>query len=264
MEDAVLNRRVRRTAYGRLGGRAGQDAEDIELVRRYQADPSLGSDVIAAFMSLAESLARRYCRGEEPLDDLVQVASLGLLKALRGFNPDRGTSFAAFAVPTITGELRRHFRDRGWAVRVPRDLQERALATRAAEDRLLRKLGRTPTADELAAELAQPVEMVVEARLAFGAMRAGSLDAPGPDDGGAPLARATVTELGFDRVEMGATLGRLAACLPERQRRILALRYVAGMTQEEIGAEVGLSQMHVSRLLRQAIDRMQTVASTAA
>jgi RNA polymerase sigma-B factor len=260
---AVLEQRVQRTAYARAGSRGAQDAEDLELVRRYQADPARGGDIVASFMSLAESLAKRYHRGEEPLDDLVQVASLGLLKALRGFDPARGGSFSAFAVPTITGELRRHFRDRGWAVRVPRDLQERALAVRKADERLATRLGRAPTVEELASELQEPVESVVEARLAAGAMRAGSLDRPAADDERPAFTLGVAVETGFERVEMGATIARLSQSLPERQRRILALRYVAGLTQEEIGAEVGLSQMHVSRLLRQALDRMQTLASAA-
>ena len=264
MPEMILDRRVQRTAYARSGGRAAQDTEDLELVRRYQEDPAQGAEIVKSFMSLAESLAKRYHRGEEPLEDLVQVASLGLLKALRGFDPARGGSFSAFAVPTITGELRRHFRDRGWAVRVPRDLQERALAVRRADERLALKLGRAPTIDELAAELQQPVESVVEARVAVGAMRATSLDRPASESEDRPaVTLGVVTETGYDRVEMGATIARLSRSLPERQRRILALRYVAGLTQEEIGAEVGLSQMHVSRLLRQAIDRMQTLATAA-
>jgi RNA polymerase sigma-B factor len=264
MHPTILERRVRRTAYARAGGRAAQDAEDLELVRRYQADPAQGGEIVASFMSLAESLAKRYHRGEEPLEDLVQVASLGLLKALRGFDPSRGGSFSAFAVPTITGELRRHFRDRGWAVRVPRDLQERALSVRRADERLALKLGHAPTAEQLAADLSQPVEAIVEARLAVGAMRASSLDRPHPDGDDRPaFTLGIATETGYERAEMGATIARLSRALPERQRRILALRYVAGLTQEEIGAEVGLSQMHVSRLLRQALDRMQTLATAA-
>src|SRR5215218_3703324 len=198
MPDTILERRVQRTAYARSSGRAAQDTEDLELVRRYQADPSQGGEIVASFMSLAESLAKRYHRGEEPLEDLVQVASLGLLKALRGFDPARGGSFSAFAVPTITGELRRHFRDRGWAVRVPRDLQERALAVRRADERLALRLGRAPTAEELATELEQPVESVVEARLAAGAMRASSLDRPSPDGEDRPaFTLGVVDEFGY-------------------------------------------------------------------
>ncbi|HVL94218.1 MAG TPA: sigma-70 family RNA polymerase sigma factor [Solirubrobacteraceae bacterium] len=255
-----------RTGYARQHSRASQDAEDRELIRRYRTDPALRPQIVASFMSLAESLAKRSHRGEEPLEDLVQVAAVGLLKALRGFDPERGGSFAAFAVPTITGELRRHFRDRGWAVRVPRDLQERALLVRRADERLAGALGRPATADELATELSLTVEDVVEARLAAGAMRAGSLDRPAGDADGetTPLvALRGDLDAGFERVEMGATLARLSEALPERQRRILALRYVAGMTQEEIGRQVGLSQMHVSRLLRQALERMQALAAAA-
>jgi RNA polymerase sigma-B factor len=265
-ELGILELRISRTAFARERSRTAQDAEDLELVRRFQVEPAVRPRVVESFMSLAESLAKRYHRGEEPLEDLTQVAAVGLLKALNAFDPARGGSFSAFAVPTITGELRRHFRDRGWAVRVPRDLQERALAVRRADDRLATQLGRPATAQELARMLELTVEQIVEGRLAAGAMRASSLDQPGPgsdDDAPTLLTLAGAPDPGFERAEFGATIARLSRALPERQRRILALRYVQGMTQEEIGAEVGLSQMHVSRLLRQALDRMQALAAAA-
>jgi RNA polymerase sigma-B factor len=265
-ELGILDQRVTRTAFARERSRAAQDAEDLVLVRRFQEQPAIRPQIVASFLSLAESLAKRYHRGEEPLEDLVQVAAVGLLKALRAFDPARGGSFSAFAVPTITGELRRHFRDRGWAVRVPRDLQERALSVRRADDRMATALGRPATPLELAHELELNVEEIVEARLAAGAMRAASLDHPGPgadDEAPTLLTLAGGPDPGFERAEMGATIERLSRSLPERQRRILALRYVEGLTQQEIGAQVGLSQMHVSRLLRQALDRMQALAQAA-
>ena len=143
-------------------------------------------------MPLARSLARRYHRGEEPLEDLEQVAALGLLKAIKGFDPDRGSAFASFAVPTIVGELRRHFRDKGWGVRVPRDLQELALAVQRKADVMTTEIGRPPTAEELAEKLGRDVEDVLEAREALRAMRPASLDRPsaaGEDEDDIPLAR---------------------------------------------------------------------------
>src|SRR5687768_8499144 len=224
MPDALLDHRIQRTAYARAGGRAAQDAEDLELVRRYQEHPAAGSDIVASFMSLAESLAKRYHRGEEPLEDLVQVASLGLLKALKGFDPARGGSFSAFAVPTITGELRRHFRDRGWAVRVPRDLQERALAVQRKADELSTEFGRPPTVAELGEKLGRTAEEVLEAREALRAMRPASLDRPmsaDEDEDDHPLQRLGDIDPGYTRAEESVTLERLMQGLPDRERKIL-------------------------------------------
>jgi RNA polymerase sigma-B factor len=217
-------------------------------------------------MFLPNTLARRYHRGEEPLDDLRQVAVVGLLKALAGFDPVRGSSFTAYAVPTITGELRRHFRDKGWAVRVPRDLQELALRVMGADERLERRLGRRPTPNEVAQELGRGVEDVLEAREAAIALHSTSLDRPHHDSegDGASIGDALGgLDGGYERAELGATLSRLACGLPARQREILVLRYAAGLTQQEIGERIGISQMHVSRQLRQALDRMSTLAQAA-
>ena len=235
-------------------------------MRRYQNDPEVRAAIVEAFMFLPMTLARRYHRGEEPLEDLRQVAVLGLLKALKGYDCDYGSSFTAYAVPTIAGELRRHFRDKGWAVRVPRDLQELALKVSNTEERLERRLGRRPTPSELAEELGRSVEDVLEAREAAGAMHSTSLDRPQSDSRESGASSTLIDALGaddvgFERVELGATIRELARALPERQRQILMLRFGAGLTQQEIGRRVGISQMHVSRQLRAAIERMATLAA---
>lgn len=213
--------------------------------------------MVERHLGLAHHLARRYADRGEPLEDLVQVASLGLLKAIDRFDASRGTSFTTFAVPTILGELRRHFRDRGWAVHVPRDLKEAVLRVEAA---LARHGGRSPTPAQLARETGLDVETVLDALEASGAHRALSLDAP---TGGAEEERpAIVDTLGGDDDELSrardrATLEVLAAGLDEREREILRLRFVEDLTQSEIGERVGVSQMHVSRLIRTSLNRMR-------
>jgi RNA polymerase sigma-B factor len=249
--------------------RAARDAEDRELIRRAQQDPDprVRAQTVEAFMPLAKSLARRYHRGEEPLEDLEQVAALGLLKAIKGYDPDRGSAFASFAVPTIVGELRRHFRDKGWAIRVPRDLQELALAVQRKADTMNTELGRPPTAEELAEKLGRDVEDVLEAREALRAMRPASLDRPGQaadDEDDIPLQRIGDIDPGYERTEEAVTIGRLVRDLPERERRILALRFSGDLTQSEIGEQLGISQMHVSRLLRRTIDELHESVRTAA
>jgi len=218
--------------------------------------------MVERHLGLAHHLARRYADRGEPLEDLVQVASLGLLKAVDRFDPDRGVSFTSFAVPTILGELRRHFRDRGWAIHVPRDLKEAALRVETA---LKRHAGRSPTPAELARETGLDVETVLEALEVSGAHRALSLDAPGASGGADDERPAIVDTLGADDAELArardrATLETLAAGLDERQREILRLRFVEDLTQSEIGERVGVSQMHVSRLIRTSLTRMRLAA----
>ncbi|HVL94224.1 MAG TPA: SigB/SigF/SigG family RNA polymerase sigma factor [Solirubrobacteraceae bacterium] len=249
--------------------RAARDAEDRELIRRCQQEgsPHVRAQTVEAFMPLARSLARRYHRGEEPLEDLEQVAALGLLKAIDGFDPDRGSAFASFAVPTIVGELRRHFRDKGWGVRVPRDLQELALAVQRKADAMSTEIGRPPTAEELAGKLGRDVEDVLEAREALRAMRPASLDRPASadeDEDDMPLARIGGIDPAYERTEEAVTIGRLVRGLPERERKILALRFGGDLTQSEIGERLGISQMHVSRLLRRTIEELQEQARPAA
>ena len=216
--------------------------------------------LVETFLPLAKHIARRYSRGQEPLDDLVQVASLGLLKAIDRFDPERGLAFSSFAVPTISGEVRRHFRDRTWSVRVPRALGELTQALDKQVTRLTTDLGRAPTVPELAEALGAGEEDVLEAMHARGAYRATSLDMPlrGDEDGGATVGEAMGgDDEGFAHAEHRATLEQLLDVLTPRDREILRLRFEEDMTQAEIADLVGVSQMQVSRLIRQSLDRMR-------
>jgi RNA polymerase sigma-B factor len=261
-----------RTAPGGSGGaypsggdaRAARARDDRRLLERYhrEGDPAAREALVERFLPLARQLARRYQRGGEPLDDLIQVASLGLLKAIDRFDPDRATAFSSFAVPTILGELKRHFRDRGWSVRVPRDLQEMSVRVEKVADTLARQLGRAPTPLEIAEEIGTTTESVLEAREAAGAYRAVSLDRPREDgDEGEGIAETFgVEDPGFGLAEDAATVESLMSVLSDREREVLRLRFAEDLTQSEIGARVGVSQMHISRLIRQAIARLRAAA----
>jgi RNA polymerase sigma-B factor len=243
--------------------RAARAREDRRLLERYHrdGDPAAREALVERFLPLARQLARRYQRGGEPLDDLVQVASLGLLKAIDRFEPDRPTAFSSFAVPTILGELKRHFRDRGWSVRVPRDLQEMSVRVDRVADAMARELGRAPTPAEIAEHIGTTTERVLEAREAAGAYRAVSLDRPRDDDDDSDGAESYgVEDPGFGLAEDAATVERLMSVLSDREREVLRLRFAEDLTQSEIGARVGVSQMHVSRLIRQAVARLRDAA----
>ena len=246
-------------------GRAARSREDRRLLERYhhEGDIAAREALVERFLPLARQLARRYQRGGEPLDDLIQVASLGLLKAIDRFEPDRPTAFSSFAVPTILGELKRHFRDRGWSVRVPRDLQEMSVRVEKVADTMARQLGRAPTPAEIAEEVGTTTERVLEAREAAGAYRAVSLDRPREEDDDAGEGIGAVYGIedpGFGLAEDAATVERLMTVLTDREREVLRLRFLEDLTQSEIGARIGVSQMHVSRLIRQAIERLRTAA----
>jgi RNA polymerase sigma-B factor len=221
--------------------------------------------LIERFMPLARSLARRYRRGPEPLEDLEQVASLALLRAVEGFDPTRDLAFSSYAVPSIAGALKRHYRDFGWSVRMPRDLQELALRIERFNDDAWATNGMAPTAAEIAERAGVSVEAVVEAREAHQALRADSLDQPlrsTEDDAGASLLdtigdRDTDYERAFNRV----VLDSLLATLDERDQTIVRLYYREELTQSEIGERLGLSQMHISRLLRQATTQLVAAAA---
>ncbi len=226
-----------------------------------QGDTAARDELVERFLPLARQLARRYQRAGEPLDDLVQVASIGLIKAVDRFDPDRGTAFSSYAVPTILGELKRYFRDSGWAVHVPRGMQERVMTVNQAVSRLSRQLGRSPSAAEVAEELEAPVEDVLEAMEAATAYEAVSLDAPRPGTGeeeswtlGESLSE---DEHGYELVEIGETLRGTLEALPARERLILRLRFEEDLTQAEIAERVGVSQMHVSRILRATIEKLR-------
>jgi RNA polymerase sigma-B factor len=226
-------------------------------------DPAAREQLVARFLPLARQLARRYQRGGEQLDDLVQVASLGLLKAVDRFDPERETAFSSFAVPTILGELKRHFRDKGWSVRVPRDLQEMAVKVDRVADEMSREIGRAPTPGEIAERIGASQEQVLEAREASGAYRAVSLDRPRTEDDDESDSYADAVgadDPGFRLAEDAATVERLMSVLSEREREVLRLRFEEDLTQSEIGQRVGVSQMHVSRLIRQSIARLREEA----
>lgn len=232
------------------------DERAAELFERLAGDDEAAREqLVEHYYSLAESLARRFDGYGEPLDDLVQVASIGLLKAVDRFDPSRGYRFSTYATPTIIGELKRHFRDRGWAVRMPRRLQENALRLRSVVAQLSQELRRSPTVQEISERSGMTTEEVLEASDALDAYSGVSLDAPiNEDDDG----RTSVERLGgeddrIDVVEGWADLEPYLLELPERERTILYLRFFQGWTQSKIAEEVDISQMHVSRLLSRTL-----------
>jgi len=265
IEDRPGARPAARSAYGSRDtpDRVARSIEDRRLLERYhrEGDPAAREALVERFLPLARQLARRYQRGVEPLDDLIQVASLGLLKAIERFDPGRETAFSSFAVPTILGELKRHFRDKGWSVRVPRDLQELAVKVDRVGEDMSRELGRAPTTVEMAERLRVTPEQVLEAREAAGAYRAVSLDRPRNDDEEGELVDAFGAEdHGYAVAEDAATVQRLMRVLTERECEVLRLRFEEDLTQSEIGTLVGVSQMHVSRLIRQSIARLRAAS----
>jgi len=234
-------------------------AEALFARLRSNGDAAARSTLIECYLPLARRLAGRYRYTPQPLDDLVQVASLALVKAVDAFDPARGVSFEAYAIPTIIGELKRNMRDTAWAVHVPRALQERALAAERAERELVARSGSSPTVQELAAEAGMSEEEVLEAfsvRLARDAM---PLDTVAPADptpeipafaGAAP---DPAIEDADDRLSLSDALRRL----PRRERTIVQLRFADGLTQTEIAERVGLSQIYVSRLLRATLETLR-------
>jgi RNA polymerase sigma-B factor len=245
---------------------AERTREDRELFVRYRdGDPQARELLVERFLPLARQLARRYQRASEPLDDLLQVASMGLIKAIDRFDADRDIAFSSYAVPTILGEIKRHFRDRTWAVRVPRDLQELTLKVDRAVGELSEQLRRQPSIAEIGAILGTDEEQVLEALQAGGAYRAVSFDAPRGNGGGDEDVTTLgdsigIDESGFDRAEERATLSRLLATVTPRERDVLRMRFEEDMTQAEIGAVIGVSQMQVSRIIRQALARLRDAA----
>jgi RNA polymerase sigma-B factor len=237
-------------------GTAGDDVR--ALVRRWQEDRDHAARdrLVDQMLPLARSLARRYANKGEPLDDLVQVACLGLIKAIDRFDLSRDVRFATYAVPTIAGELKRHFRDRGWMMRVPRELQELTGRMSATRERLLADLSRSPTVPELARALDCDEERVQEALAAAAAYRTLSLDQPFVDGTG-PLESLGGDDEGFARAEARAMLADGLHELAPREREIVRLRFYEGLTQREIAERIGISQMHVSRLIRRTVERLR-------
>ncbi len=239
------------------------DDERVALFRRYRStrDRDLRNRLVEEHAGLADALARRMANRGESHDDLRQVALVGLLKAVERFDPDHGVRFTSFATPTILGELKRHFRDRGWAVRVPRRIQELNLEVRSATETLTQELGRAPTTDEIAARTGLATEEVIESTEAGGLYRLSSLDSTvGSDDDWEPSSWLAVDDSALAGAADRVTVEQLLELLPDREQRIMHLRFYEGLTQSEIATQVGVSQMHVSRLLTRSIAALGELA----
>jgi RNA polymerase sigma-B factor len=248
--------------------RAEAQKTERELLVRYHREGDLAAraELAERFLPLARDLALRYSYTDEPFDDLLQVASLGLVKAIDRFEPGRGTKFTSYAAPTILGELKRHFRDKGWSLHVPRDLQERTLAVSRETEALSKRLGRSPKVREVAVGLGCTIEQVLEAQEAAASYEAASLDAPAARD--EEESASLVDLLGdedsaYELVEDRDAIASTWKALPEVERQVLELRFMHDLTQREIGEQIGYSQMHVSRLLRRALTRLETAAAAA-
>ncbi|MFL5849948.1 MAG: SigB/SigF/SigG family RNA polymerase sigma factor, partial [Solirubrobacteraceae bacterium] len=245
-------------------GRVERERGDRRLLERASAgDQVARAALVERFLPLARQLARRYQRGDEPFDDLVQVASLGLVKAVDRFDLDRGVAFSSYAVPTILGELKRYFRDTGWAVHVPRGLQERVMKVDQTVSKLTIRLGRAPSVADIAEEMGLELEEVLEAMDASQAYDAVSLEAgrdtERPEEGTIGETLGEEDER-LDLVEYGTAIEGTLRALPDRDRLVLKLRFVDDLTQSEIAERIGVSQMQVSRLIRRALERLRTVA----
>ncbi|HEY2960359.1 MAG TPA: RNA polymerase sigma factor SigF [Actinomycetota bacterium] len=241
----------------RLSEERGVDrAYAKDLFRRFveARDPTLREELVGIHLPLVEYLARRFRNRGEPLEDLIQVGTIGLLKAIDRFDLQREVEFSTYATPTIVGELKRHFRDKGWAVRVPRRLQELNLSLNKVVAELSQEIGRSPTIPEIAAKVRLSEEEVLEGLDTSNAYAVISLDAPaGGDDTPSVSEHIGSEDESLEALEYRAALGPLIAELPERERRILYLRFFRGMTQSQIAARLGISQMHVSRLLNRTL-----------
>ncbi|MEA2425301.1 MAG: polymerase sigma-B factor [Thermoleophilaceae bacterium] len=236
-------------------------ASDAELLRRYHRDGDIGArqELIERHVAFVRRLAQRYARRGEQLEDLTQVGCVGLIKAIDRFDGGFGASLTTYAAPNILGEIKRHFRDRGWSVRVPREIQELNVRLTRTIDELTTKLGRSPSVEELAGATSTTPEQVLEALESSAAYSAMSLsDGPSPDEeGGGPMDTLGADDDSYERSEQRLTLATGIQRLPSRERTILHLRFFEGLTQSEIAERMGMSQMHVSRLIRNSLDRMR-------
>jgi RNA polymerase sigma-B factor len=247
---------------------AAERAMERELLIRYHRDGDLAAreQLVQRFLPLVRDLASRYTYTDEPFDDLFQVASLGLIKAIDRFEPGRGTKFTSYAAPTILGELKRHFRDKGWALHVPRDLQERALAVGRERESLSKRLGRSPSVREVALALGCSVEDVLEASEAAASYETASLDAPvtrEEDESASLVDLLGDDDSAYELVDSRDAIASTWRTLPDVERRVVELRFMHDLTQREIGDRIGYSQMHVSRLLRRALTRLEKAAIAA-
>lgn len=258
-EAAPVSLRAERTAADRARVRemfqrlAAMDEDDPARVR-------LREELVEAHLPLVEYLARRFRNRGEPLDDLIQVATIGLIKSVDRFDLERGVEFSTYATPTIVGEIKRHFRDKGWAIRVPRRLQELKLSLTKATSELSQRNGRSPTVAELAQHLGMTEEEILEGLESANAYSAVSLDAPdgGDDDSPAVADSLGMMDDALEGVEYRESLKPLLEQLPPREKKILMLRFFGNMTQSQIAGELGISQMHVSRLLARTLAQLRT------
>jgi RNA polymerase sigma-B factor len=246
---------------------ASRRTDELDLLRRSAAgDVSARDALVVRFLPLARSVAKRYAESSEPFDDLLQVACVGLVNAIARFDPDRGVSFVSFAVPTMLGEVKRHFRDRTWTIHIPRGLNELSLVVEQMVRKRTARDGHAPTVDEISQTIGVGHEAVLEALDVGRARRLASLDAPvssrrdGPQTIGDTFVSATAQH-DRDASDARLLLEPLLATLAPREQLILRLRYERDMTQAEIGELVGVSQMQISRLLRRSIARMSAVAT---
>ncbi|MCT7353844.1 RNA polymerase sigma factor SigF, partial [Streptomyces sp. 15-116A] len=241
--------------------RSGARAMFLQLRTLKDGSPEyaeLRNQLVRMHLPLVEHLARRFRNRGEPLDDLTQVATIGLIKSVDRFDPDRGVEFSTYATPTVVGEIKRHFRDKGWAVRVPRRLQELRLSLTTATAELSQLHGRSPTVHELAEKLAISEEEVLEGLESANAYSTLSLDVPDTDDESPAVADTLGAEdEALEGVEYRESLKPLLEDLPPREKRILLLRFFGNMTQSQIAQEVGISQMHVSRLLARTLAQLR-------
>jgi RNA polymerase sigma-B factor len=253
---AVAARPKPRSSGGRL--------TEALLFHRFKSsgDPRLREQLVMTYLPLARTIARRYQSPRVPSEDLVQVATIGLMKAIDRYDPGRGVAFSSYAVPTMVGEVQRHFRDHTWGVRPPRDLQERAQRVMTLNRTLSAELGRPPSAGEIAAKMGLSLEDVVEALQACDARDTTSLDRPRVVGEEADTLADTIggEDGEYDRVEQAITADLLMTRLDAREREIIRLRFHEDMTQSEIGERIGCSQMHVSRLVRGAIAKLADAA----
>ena len=240
-----------------------RSAELFSVLRDDEASSAVRSvardDLVHLHLSLVEHCARRFRNRGEPFEDLVQVGTIGLIKAVDRFETDRGVEFSTYATPTVIGEIKRHFRDKGWAIRVPRRLQELRMQIGSATGELTQKLGRSPTPRELAEVIGCTVEEIMEGIESSHAYATLSLDATDDNDDGPPAMLATlgVEDANIEHVEVRESIKPLLEGLGEREKRILLLRFFKNMTQSQIAEEIGVSQMHVSRLLTKTLAQLR-------
>jgi RNA polymerase sigma-B factor len=265
-EDQVRAAQGPSTAQRRDLREGSRQAELFARVRR-DADRLALSELVETFTPLARNLARRYNNTSEPFEDLFQVAQMGLVKAIQGFDPERGRPFQAYAIPTILGELRRYFRNSSWAVHVPRGMQERALLLRDTERTLSDENGRAPTVSELAQFMELTTEEVLDAMQALRVFGSVSLDAPrandAHDEDSAYVETIGDEDANYELVELGASLSPALKQLEPGQRELLRMRYIEEMTQSQIAKRIGVSQMQVSRLLRRSLDALRELTAAA-